>query len=70
MQNFSNFLSQCRKSKNLSQLQFAEKMQVRQSTVSNWESGKTIPSFRDLAKMSKLLDVPALMLAESIFQIF
>ena len=41
------FLKQCRKEKNLTQEQLAEKFGVSARTVSRWETGSNMPDLRD-----------------------
>ena len=41
------FLKQCRKEKNLTQEQLAEKFEVSARTVSRWETGINMPDLRD-----------------------
>ena len=51
------FLKQCRKEKNLTQEQLAEKFEVSARTVSRWENGDTVPNTDTLRLLSKEFDV-------------
>lgn len=44
--------------KNLTQLKLAEILGVRQSQISNWLSGKTVPTYTSLQILKDNLDVP------------
>ena len=44
-----------RKKKNMTQEQLAKEMEVRQSTVSDWETGKISPTAHKLQKLAKVL---------------
>lgn len=37
------FIAECRKNKNLTQVQLAEKLDITDRAVSKWETGKSIP---------------------------
>lgn len=37
------FIAQCRKEHNMTQMQFAEKLGVTNKAVSKWETGKCLP---------------------------
>ena len=54
---FGDNLRQIRKSKKMSQEQFAEKLFVSRTAVSKWESGKGYPSIDSLKYMSKLFSI-------------
>ena len=49
------FLKQCRKEKNLTQEQLAEKFGVSARTVSRWETGVSQRAFQVLCKQKKLI---------------
>ena len=53
-----------REDKDLTQKQLAEKLQIAQSTLSNWERAKAIPSLYELPKLAEALQTEALSLAE------
>ena len=48
------FIAQCRKSRNLTQMQLAEKLGITDRAVSKWETGKAMP---DTSIMLELCDV-------------
>lgn len=54
---FGKFLSSLRTSKNLTQEQLAEKLNIGSKTISKWECGNTIPDFATIIKISEVLDV-------------
>ncbi len=48
------FIAECRKEKNLTQLQLAEKLNISNRAVSRWETGKGCP---DVSIMMELCDI-------------
>lgn len=54
---FGDMIQTLRKSRNLSQVQLAEKLGVSKQTVSNWENNNILPSIDMLLKISKLFSV-------------
>ncbi len=46
-----------RKKKGLSQGQLAEKLNIKQTTMSKWELNKSTPSLQRLAEIAEVLDV-------------
>ena len=48
------FIAACRKKKNLTQMQLAEKLNITNRAVSKWETGKSCP---DVSIMMKLCDI-------------
>ena len=48
------FIADCRKTKNLTQMQLAEKLNITDRAVSKWETGKSLP---DSAIMLELCDI-------------
>lgn len=50
-------LKLARKSSNMTQKEFAEKLGVKRTTVSMWESGKTMPPSKKLLALSQVLGV-------------
>ena len=51
------FLKQCRKEKNLTQEQLAEKFEVSARTVSRWETGTNLPDLSILVELAEYYDV-------------
>ena len=51
------FLKQCRKEKNLTQEQLAEKFRVSARTVSRWETGTNMPDLSILVELAEYCDV-------------
>lgn len=54
--NFAENLKTYRQSKNFTQTQLAEMLNVNQRTVSTWEKGLCEPSFATLAKLCDIFD--------------
>lgn len=54
---FADILKQLRKSKKLNQKQFANKVYVSPSAVSQYETGRTMPSRETLERIAKFFDV-------------
>ena len=52
-----NFLKELRKEKNLTQEQFAEKLNVSGRTVSRWETGTNMPDISLLNEIAEFYDV-------------
>lgn len=48
--------NQLRKDKHFTQQRLADELGVKQSTVAMWETGKSVPSMKNLLALSKLLD--------------
>ena len=55
---FKDQLSRLRKRKNLTQIDLASKMGVRQYIISSWETGRSEPNISQIIKLSDILDVP------------
>ena len=51
------FLKQCRKEKNLTQEQLAEKFGVSERTVSRWETGSNMPDLSILVELADYYDI-------------
>lgn len=51
------FIAKCRKDKNLTQEELAEKIGVTSKSVSRWENGKTMPDYSILKSLCSLLEV-------------
>ena len=54
---FTERLKELRKKKGLKQQEIAELLGVKRNTYSDWENGKTEPSFENLIKLADLLEV-------------
>lgn len=51
-------LKKCRQNKSLTQNKLANKLHVSRKTISNWENGRSQPSFQMLNILSKIYEVP------------
>ena len=49
------FIAQCRKEHNMTQMQFAEKLGVTNKAVSKWETGSSLPDIQLLPTLSVAL---------------
>ena len=56
---FNEQLSKLRKRNNITQIDLANKMNVRQYVVSSWETGRSEPSITQIVKLCDILEVPA-----------
>ena len=54
---FSERIKRLRKNKGLKQQELAEILGIKRNTYSDWENGKTEPSFENLIKLADLLEV-------------
>ena len=52
-----NFIAQCRKNKNLTQLQLAQQLNVTDRAVSKWETGKAMPDSMIMLDLCKILGI-------------
>lgn len=52
-----NFIAQCRKEKNMTQRQLADKLGVSDKTVSKWETGKGIPDAGCMVPLCEALGI-------------
>ncbi len=57
MATLGNNLKNLRKIKNISQVEFAKKMQTTQQRVSEWECDKVEPSLYNIIKILKILEI-------------
>lgn len=57
MKIFGKRLREVRKNKGLKQQEIAELLGVKRNTYSDWENGKTEPSFESLVKLVDLFEV-------------
>lgn len=55
------FIAQCRKEKNLTQMQLAERLEITSQAVSKWENGRGMP---DVSLLQPLCDVLGISLNE------
>ena len=51
------FIAECRKAKNLTQLQLAEALYVTDRAVSKWENGRSLPDSSIMLELCKCLDI-------------
>lgn len=51
------FIAQCRKNKNLTQLQLAEKLKITDRAISKWETGKGMPDSSIMLELCNELDI-------------
>ena len=51
------FIAQCRKEKNITQEELAEKLRVSNKSVSRWENGKNMPDYSILKDLCSILDI-------------
>lgn len=52
-----NFIAQCRKEKNLTQMQLAEKLGITDRAVSKWETGKSMPDSSIMLDLCNVLEI-------------
>lgn len=53
----ANKLKNKRKEHNLTQEQISQKLHVSRQTISNWETGKSVPDIYNLVELSNLYDI-------------
>lgn len=51
------FIAKCRKEKQLTQLQLAEKLNITDRAVSKWETGKSMPDSSIMLELCEILDI-------------
>ena len=51
------FIAECRKTKNLTQLQLAEKLNITDRAISKWETGKGMPDSSIMLELCNELDI-------------
>ena len=51
------FIAECRKKKNLTQMQLAELLNITDRAVSKWETGKSLPDSSIMLELCKLLEI-------------
>ena len=59
-------IGEIRKEHGLTQQQIADKLNIKQSTVAMWETGKSSPSFKTLIALSEVLGVSVDTLCQSL----
>ena len=47
------FIAECRKKNNLTQMQLAEKLNITDRAISNWENGRRLPDYSLLKALSE-----------------
>ena len=62
---FGAFVALCRKEKNMTQLELAQKLKVTDKAVSRWERGKGFPDISLLVPLAEALDITVLELMNS-----
>ncbi len=51
------FIAECRKSKNLTQVQLAEMLSITDRAVSKWETGKSLPDSSIMLELCEILEI-------------
>ena len=51
------FIAECRKNKNLTQMQLAEKLKITDRAISKWENGKSLPDASIMLELCNILDI-------------
>lgn len=51
------FIAECRKQKNLTQMQLAEKLNITDRAVSKWETGKSLPDASIMVELCDILNI-------------
>ncbi|MBR2861019.1 MAG: helix-turn-helix transcriptional regulator [Clostridia bacterium] len=51
------FIAKCRKNKNLTQMQLAEKLNITDRAVSKWETGKALPDSSIMLELCSILEI-------------
>ena len=51
------FIGECRKKKNFTQMELAEKLNITDRAISKWERGKSLPDASIMLKLCKLLEI-------------
>ena len=51
------FIAECRKNKNLTQMQLAEKLNITDRAVSKWENGRTLPDASIMLQLCEILGI-------------
>ena len=56
-ENIGKFIAECRKGKNMTQQELAEKVGVTDRAISNWENGRRLPDLSLISLVANELDV-------------
>ena len=56
-ENIGKFIAECRKEKNMTQQELAEKIGVTDRAISNWENGRRLPDLSLISLVASELDV-------------
>ena len=56
-ENIGKFIAECRKEKNMTQQELAEKLGVTDRAISNWENGRRLPDLSLISLVANELDV-------------
>ena len=51
------FIAECRKKKNLTQIQLAEKLNITDRAISKWECGKSLPDASIMLELCEILEI-------------
>ena len=51
-------LKACRVNAKMSRKEFADRLNVSESTIFNWEKGRTEPTLNNLRKISEICEIP------------
>ena len=51
------FIAQCRKNKNLTQSQLAEKLNITDRAISKWENGRSMPDYSIILDLCNILEI-------------
>ena len=51
------FIADCRKDKNLTQMQLAEKLNITDRAVSKWENGRSLPDAAIMLELCNILNI-------------
>ena len=57
LEKIGKFIAECRKEKNLTQSQLAEKLNITDKAVSKWETGKGLPDVSIMIELCNILDI-------------
>lgn len=63
-QRLAELIREGRKAAELTQVQLAEALDLKQSTISEWEAGKFVPTVSNLLRLASILDLDISSLVE------